>query len=138
MRVCGAQCCFGTSWFHVLSMPLCFHQVDGLCDLAQAWLWPKAALSEAHEERERTARHFSEARQAYLEKVEEALDFLRRQGVSGTAKYAVTAVMGRLDEAQHISLDSEAEMVVQRVSDAWASLASLPPSEWLCVPKECL
>ena len=102
-------------------------QVDGLCEFAQTWLWPKAALSEVQEQHEQTARDYSEARTAYLDRIEEALDFLRAQGVSGTAKYALSAVMGRLDEAQHISLDNEAEVVVQRVSDAWASLASLQP-----------
>ena len=75
--------------------------------------------------------HQPELRQAYLQRIDEALDFLRTHGLAGTAKCAAAAVMNCLDEAQSLSLESEADMVVQRVSDAWAGLAAHPAGDFM-------
>lgn len=54
------------------------------------------------------------------------MEYLRSQGISGTARQAVAAVVGCLEDAQHISMEGEAETMVQRMSDAWVSLATVP------------
>ena len=81
-------------------------------------------MQQSEEQALQSAETFAEARHTYLTRAEEALGFLRSQGVAGTAKHAAAAMMTCLDEAQ---LDSEAEALLQRVGDAWAALAALPP-----------
>ncbi|KAK9798976.1 hypothetical protein WJX73_006162 [Symbiochloris irregularis] len=104
-------------------------KLDGMCELVNTWVRPKEGdLWHMAPEGDAAPppQTFAELRQAYLQRIDEALDFLRTHGLAGTAKCAAAAVMNCLDEAQSLSLEAEADMVVQRVSDAWAGLAALP------------
>ena len=89
---------------------------------------PKA-LSEARAEHSLAVAECSEARRAYLQKIEETVQFLRDNGISGAARHAMSALLRRLDEAQKLPthMETEALPVVSGVGDAWSKLAAIPP-----------
>ena len=89
------------------------------------------AMSDAREEHARAVEECSQARRVYLLKIEETLQFLRENGISGTARLAVNTMLGRIDEAQKYPahLEGEAGMVVGKVNEAWSKLVALPPGE---------
>ncbi|KAK9907730.1 hypothetical protein WJX75_008823 [Coccomyxa subellipsoidea] len=107
-------------------------KVDSALSAAQSVLYPKGldnVVAASRAQHAATVEAAHEARDAYLKKVEEALEFLRAAGISGAAKYAAGTVYGCVDEAQKIppALEREAEAVLLKVSEAWTKLVSLPP-----------
>ncbi len=56
------------------------------------------------------------------------MDFLKKEGLTGSARYAADAVLARVEDAKKLPpmLVDEAKVVVSKVGDAWAYLASLP------------
>jgi hypothetical protein len=109
-------------------------KVDNVLVAAHDFLWPAPALVSNMVEKQRAVHetkvaHCNAARYAYLHKIEETIEFLKARGISGTAKYAAVTVMGQVEEAQCIppTLEREAEVLVNKVGEAWLKLASLPP-----------
>ena len=51
---------------------------------------------------EKNMEHYSKAREAYLKKIEETVDFLKKEGLSGTAKVAADKVMARVEDAKKL------------------------------------
>jgi hypothetical protein len=68
--------------------------------------------------------------------VEEALEYLRAGGLSGAARFAAGSVLSCVDEAQKLppALEREAELVLARLSEAWARLVALPPGARRSLP----
>lgn len=77
---------------------------------------------------EKNVEHYKQARDAYLKRVEETVDFLKKEGISGAAKLAADTVVARVEDAKQLPayIDKEAKVVVSRVTDAWNKLASYP------------
>nr|ARQ20716.1 oil globule protein [Lobosphaera incisa] len=77
---------------------------------------------------EKNLEHYKASRENYLKKIEESVDFLKKEGLTGSARYAADAVLARVDDAKKLPpmLVDEAKVVVSKVGDAWAYLASLP------------
>ena len=106
----------------------CALQVDTIVRVTQQAMHPKA-LSEARAEHSLAVAECTEARRAYLQKIEETVQFLRDNGISGAARHAMSALLRRLDEAQKLPthMETEALPVVSGVGDAWSKLAAIPP-----------
>jgi hypothetical protein len=62
------------------------------------------------------------ARDAYLKRVEEAVEFLKAHGISGSARAAADEVLQRVGRARELP-----GYLLQRVEDAWERLRTLPP-----------
>jgi hypothetical protein len=77
---------------------------------------------------EKNLEHYKQAREAYLKRVEETVDFLKKEGISGAAKLTADTVLARVEDAKQLPayIDKEAKVVVSRVTEAWNKLASYP------------
>ena len=51
---------------------------------------------------EKNMEHYSKAREAYLKKIEETVEFLKKEGLSGTAKVAADKVMEKVEDAKKL------------------------------------
>lgn len=80
--------------------------------------------------------HYKAAREAYLRKIEEAVDYLKTAGVSGAARAAAEKVALRVEDAKKASTSAGAYLqgaaagaatgALDRVFEAWTALASQP------------
>ncbi|KAK9816682.1 hypothetical protein WJX72_003614 [[Myrmecia] bisecta] len=77
---------------------------------------------------EKNLEHYKASRENYLKKIEESVEFLKKEGLTGSARYAADSVLARVEEAKKLPpvLVDEAKALVGKVGDAWAYLASLP------------
>jgi hypothetical protein len=60
---------------------------------------------------EKNLEHYKQAREAYLKRVEETVDFLKKEGISGAAKLAADTVVARVEDAKQLPafIDKEAK-----------------------------
>ena len=72
---------------------------------------------------EKNLEHYNTAREAYLKRIEETVEFLKKEGISGAAKLAADTVAARVEDAKQLPayLDKEA-----KVSGAAPLLPLLP------------
>jgi len=82
-------------------------QVDGLIVSASRIYDNGAEELKTHVDRQRhfhekNMEHYKSAREAYLRKIEETVDFLKKEGLSGTARVAADSVMARVEDAKKI------------------------------------
>lgn len=77
---------------------------------------------------EKNLEHYKQAREAYLKRIDETVDFLKKEGISGAARLAADTVKARVEDAKQLPayIDKEAKVVVSHVTDAWHQLASYP------------
>lgn len=65
---------------------------------------------------------YKAAREAYLKKVEESVDFLKANGLTGTAKAAADEVLARISKARDLP-----SYLIKQVHDSYEKLAALEP-----------
>jgi len=85
---------------------------------------------------DRNVAHYKAAREAYLKRIEEAVDFLKAEGVAGAARAAADAVSARVADAKKAggsaaasiqgAASSAASSALDRVTDAWSALVAQP------------
>jgi hypothetical protein len=91
---------------------------------------PQVAKQKAFHDR--NVAHYKAAREAYLKRIEEAVDFLKAEGVAGAARAAADVVAARVADAKKAgnsaaaSLQGAAASALDRVADAWAALVAQP------------
>ena len=63
---------------------------------------------------EKNLEHYNKAREAYLKRIEETVEFLKKEGISGAAKLAADTVAARVEDAKQLPayLDKEAKVRV--------------------------
>ena len=61
---------------------------------------------------EKNLEHYKQAREAYLKRIEETVDFLKKEGISGAAKLAADTVVARVEDAKQLPayIDKEAKV----------------------------
>lgn len=62
---------------------------------------------------EKNVEHYKQARDAYLKRVEETVDFLKKEGISGAAKLAADTVVARVEDAKQLPAYVDKEAKVQ-------------------------
>ncbi|KAK9843458.1 hypothetical protein WJX81_003967 [Elliptochloris bilobata] len=77
---------------------------------------------------EKNMEHYSKAREAYLKKIEETVEFLKKEGLTGTAKVAADTVMARVEDAKKLPgyVSTNAKVMLEKVSSAWDNLQEFP------------
>jgi hypothetical protein len=88
----------------------------------------ESAARKGSELSETSLEQFRQARDQYLTAVKEAAAFVKEHGVTGTAKYATDRVLAAVEDATKIPLhlQTTAQLVIDKVAEAWSSLAALP------------
>ena len=71
---------------------------------------------------------YKAAREAYLQKIEDTVGFVKQHGVAGTAKYSADAVLAQVEEAKKIPafLEKQGSFLANKVNEAWSQFYSLP------------
>ena len=91
----------------MLRLPPLGPQVDGLIVGASRIYDSSAEELKTHVDRQRqfhekNMEHYKAAREAYLKKIEETVEFLKKEGLSGTARLAADTVLARVEDAKKI------------------------------------
>jgi hypothetical protein len=62
---------------------------------------------------EKNLEHYKQAREAYLKRIEETVDFLKKEGLSGAAQLATDTVKARVEDAKQLPayFDKEAKVL---------------------------
>ncbi|KAK9803434.1 hypothetical protein WJX73_000158 [Symbiochloris irregularis] len=68
------------------------------------------------------------AREAYLQKIEDTVGFVKRHGVAGTVKYSADSVLAQVEDAKKIPafLEKQGAALTNKVQEAWNKFYSLP------------
>jgi hypothetical protein len=73
--------------------------------------------------------------QQYLKKIEETVTFLKKEGMGGTAKFALDTLSARVEDAKKLTsnvlpyIENGAETVLTQVNQAWTTLTTYPQGE---------
>lgn len=70
---------------------------------------------------EKNLEHYKQAREAYLKRIEETVDFLKKEGISGAAKLAADTVVARVEDAKQLPayIDKEAKVREKCWVETW-------------------
>lgn len=71
---------------------------------------------------------YKAAREAYLQKIEDTVGFVKQHGITGAAKYSADAVLAQVEEAKKIPafLEKQGSVLASKVQEAWHKFYSLP------------
>ena len=78
------------------------------------------------------AKSASDRRQAFVQSLEETVQFLRENGVAGSARQAFSMLVRRLEETRMASQGQEVLPLTGGVGDAWSKLAANPAGASPC------
>lgn len=108
-------------------------QVDGLAKRAEQFYSNNAsyladAVKNQSDYHAKNLQHFKDARDAYLQQAKDAVNFLKREGMSGATKHAVDSLLATVEQAKGVPsyLSEQANALLQKVSIAWDKLAHMP------------
>jgi hypothetical protein len=108
-------------------------QVDGVVKRAEEFYSNNStflsnAVKNQSDYHAKNLQHFKDARDAYLKQAKDAVNFLKKEGVSGTAKAAVDSLLATVEQAKGVPnyLNEQANFLLEKVSVAWEKLSSVP------------
>lgn len=108
-------------------------QVDGLVKKAEDFYSSNStfltnAVKNQSDYHANNLQHFKDARDAYLQQAKEAVNYLKKEGLSGAAKQAVDSLMAKVEQAKAVPsyLSEQANALLEKVSQAWEKVAHLP------------
>ena len=71
---------------------------------------------------------YNSSRDAYFSKVQEAVEYVKAHGVSGSARGAADSLLAQVEGAKHIpaTLEKQAHFATEKVKEAWTNFQGLP------------
>lgn len=109
-------------------------KVDGVINAASGLYSSNAnALNSALQSGERSLEACTAAKDAYLLRIEDALQLLRTRGLTGAAGLAADKVVATVGSVKDIPpyLEAEVKALMLKVGESWGKLAALPPVNML-------
>ena len=112
---------------------LCVLQVDYAAAIASRYYSSAGNELSGHVQKQKdyhreNLERYKAAREAYLQKIEDTVGFVKQHGITGTAKYSADAVLAQVEEAKKIPafLEKQGSILAAKVHEAWDKFYSLP------------